>query len=64
LKEEKNVPTIQVLDYAQPPLQRYAPRRATIVLVAFFVTAIVLSVLVVMRELRRRMKESATPAAQ
>ena len=63
LKEEKNIPTIQVLDYAQPPLQRYAPRRATMVLVAFFATAIVLSVLVVMRELRRRMKEGSPQAA-
>ena len=64
LKEEKNIPTIQVLDYAQPPLQRYAPRRATMVLIAFFATVIVLSVLVVMRELRRRMKEDSTQAAQ
>ncbi len=59
LKEQKNVPTIQVLDYAQPPLQRYAPRRATMVVVAFFVTAVLLSAWLVMRELRRQMREAS-----
>ncbi|NIR47690.1 hypothetical protein GWO43_04460 [candidate division KSB1 bacterium] len=58
IEEAKDIPTIQVLDEAVPPIRRSRPKRTIMVLIAGFISVIISALIVLALEFFNRLKQN------
>lgn len=64
IQEAKDTPTIQILDYAVPPLRKAKPKRAIIVIIATLFSFTITTIFILVRDYLERLQGQGTEAAR